>query len=114
MTKSVTSEKGQVVFQFACGKSVQPETGFGVPIHIQSLFILINVDSYTPLALDTVLYINYIALAIDPFLGSCSSFPVVEHSPQNMTFELLGLVVRNGVGVAFCSELLVSDGWQQF
>ena len=43
--------------------------GLGVPIHIKMSFILINIDYYTLWVLNRVLYINYIALAIDPFLG---------------------------------------------
>ena len=41
----------------------------GLPIHIKMSLICINIGLYIRLVLNKVLYSNYIALAIDPFLG---------------------------------------------
>ena len=41
----------------------------GLPIHVEMSLILNNIDYYTILVLNRVLYIAYIVLAIDAFLG---------------------------------------------
>ena len=43
--------------------------GLGIPVHIKIPSDECNIDEYTPFVLDRVLHNNYIALAIDPFLG---------------------------------------------
>ena len=45
--------------------------GMGILIHMQMQLICIDIDDYTILAINIVLYITHIALAIDPFLGLC-------------------------------------------
>ena len=43
--------------------------GLVIPIHMKMSSISIDIQDYTLWVLRRVLYINYIALAIDPFLG---------------------------------------------
>ena len=45
--------------------------GLGIPMHLKMSFILSNIDQYILLVLNMILYADYIALAIDPFLGPC-------------------------------------------
>ena len=48
------------------------EQGLGVTTHMQIQFTSINIGYYTLLVLKRLLFINYIAYAIDSFLGLCA------------------------------------------
>ena len=46
--------------------------GLGIPIHIEMQSEACNIEWYTLLVSNRALYVYYIALAINPFLGSAS------------------------------------------
>ena len=78
LTKTDLSLKRHVVFykKLTLVASLKRRRwGLGIPTRIKVQSKLMNIDYYTLLVLNRVLYLDYIVLAVDPFLGLCYLIP---------------------------------------